>query len=96
MVSGRNFTTALNDTNRAQARTPEGVLLPTALAGAAPLRFNADTATQVTLIGPSDDPTNKASITLSDILNIIRAGDKFSLLTVGKVLVPASLRANST
>jgi hypothetical protein len=95
MVTARNWTTALNDTNRNQTRTPEGVLLPTALAGAAPLRVNTDAATQMALIGPSDDPSNKVRLTVSDIMGIVGAGKNFALFTVGTVLVPASLRAKS-
>jgi hypothetical protein len=90
MVPARGFSNALT-------RTPEVVLLPTALAGSAPLRWSADAATPSSpssaLIWPSDDPSNTANLTESDLKNILGAGQNLAILPVGKVLVPASLRA---
>jgi hypothetical protein len=92
MVPGRTFSAAVT-------RTPEVVLLPTALAGSAPLRWSAVAATPSSpgsaLIGPSDDPSNTAKLTESDFSNMLGAGNNLAILPVGKVLVPASLRAKS-
>jgi hypothetical protein len=60
MVRTRDFVSAVEDATTAQLMTLEGVLVPTALTGAAPLRVRTDSAISEDVIGPSDGPSAEA------------------------------------